>query len=84
MVSQLTTQGSCVLLPPVALRARTRTRYAFETLGLRMPLSEALDGNEASIRMLRRCGYVGVGRIPRCCFKRVAYRDALLFALERS
>jgi RimJ/RimL family protein N-acetyltransferase len=53
-------------------------------LSLRMPLSEALGGNEASIRMLRRCGYVEVGRIPRRYFKRVAYRDALLFALDRT
>ena len=64
--------------------ARTRTRYAFEVLGLRMLLSEALEGNEASIRMLKRCGYAEVGRIPRRYFKRGAYRDAVLFALERS
>ena len=63
---------------------RTRTRYAFEVLGLRMLLSEVLEGNEASVRMLKRCGYVEVGRIPRRYFKRGAYRDALLFALERN
>ena len=63
--------------------ARVRTRYAFEVLGLRLLLSEALDGNTASIRMLERVGYVQVGRIPRRHFKRGAYRDALLFALER-
>ena len=62
---------------------RTRTRYAFEVLGLRMLLSEALADNEASIRMLTRCGYVEVGRIPRRYFKRGAYRDAVLFAIER-
>ncbi len=61
---------------------RTRTRYAFEVLGLRMLLSEALADNEASLRMLRRCGYVEVGRIPRRWFKRGAFRDAVLFALE--
>ena len=62
---------------------RTRTRYAFEVLGLRMLLSEALADNEASTRMLTRCGYVEVGRIPRRYFKRGAYRDAVLFAIER-
>ena len=62
---------------------RTRTRNAFEVLGLRLLLSEAMDGNEASIRMLRRAGYREVGRIPRRYFKRGAYRDLLLFALER-
>lgn len=62
---------------------RVRTRYAFEVLGLRLLLSEALDGNEASIRMLERAGYREVGRIPRRYFKRGAYRDLLLFALER-
>jgi len=63
--------------------ARTRTRYAFEVLGLRMLLSEALADNEASIRMLKGCGYGEVGRIPRRYFKRGAYRDAILFALEK-
>jgi RimJ/RimL family protein N-acetyltransferase len=63
--------------------ARVRTRYAFDVLGLRLLLSEALDGNIASIRMLERVGYVQVGRIPRRHFKRGAFRDALLFALER-
>jgi len=62
---------------------RTRTRYSFEVLGLRLLLSEALDGNEASIRMLLRNGYREVGRIPRRYYKRGAYRDLLLFALER-
>jgi ribosomal-protein-alanine N-acetyltransferase len=60
-----------------------RTRYAFDVIGLRLLLSEALDGNTASIRMLERVGYRQVGRIPRRYFKRGAYRDALLFALER-
>ena len=62
---------------------RVRTHYAFEVLGLRLLLSEAMEGNEASIRMLLRCGYREVGRIPRRYFKRGAYRDVLLFALER-
>jgi RimJ/RimL family protein N-acetyltransferase len=62
---------------------RTRTRYAFEVLGLRLLLSEALADNEASIHMLERCGYIEVGRIPRRWFKRGAYRDVILFALEK-
>jgi len=62
---------------------RVRTRYAFEVLGLRLLLSEAMEGNEASICMLLRNGYREVGRIPRRYFKRGAYRDLLLFALER-
>jgi RimJ/RimL family protein N-acetyltransferase len=62
---------------------RVRTRYAFEVIGLRLLLSEAIDGNTASVRMLERAGYRQVGRIPRRYFKRGAYRDALLFALER-
>ena len=62
---------------------RVRTRFAFEVLGLRLLLSEALDGNTASVRMLERAGYRQVGRIPRRYFKRGAYRDLLLFALER-
>jgi RimJ/RimL family protein N-acetyltransferase len=33
--------------------------------------------------MLLRAGYREVGRIPRRYFKRGAYRDLLLFALER-
>jgi RimJ/RimL family protein N-acetyltransferase len=63
--------------------AQVRTRFAFEVLGLRLLLSEVIEGNEASVRMLARVGYREVGRIPRRYFKRGAYRDALLFALER-
>jgi len=63
--------------------ARTRTRYAFDVLGLRLLLSEALADNAGSVGMLRRAGYREVGRIPRRYWKRGAYRDAVLFALER-
>jgi RimJ/RimL family protein N-acetyltransferase len=62
---------------------RVRTHYAFMVLGLRLLLSEAMEGNQASIRMLLRNGYREVGRIPRRYFKRGAFRDVLLFALER-
>ena len=63
--------------------ARLRARYAFDVLGLRLLLSEAMADNAGSIGMLRRAGYREVGRIPRRYWKRGAYRDALLFALER-
>lgn len=62
---------------------RVRTGYAFDVLGLRLLTSEVLDGNTASVRMLLRAGYTQVGRVPHRYFKRGAYRDALLFALER-
>jgi RimJ/RimL family protein N-acetyltransferase len=63
--------------------ARTRTAYAFDVLGLRLLLSEAMEGNDASARMLARAGYRETGRIPRRYFKRGEYRDAILFALDR-
>jgi RimJ/RimL family protein N-acetyltransferase len=63
--------------------ARLRARYAFEVLGLRLLLSEVMDGNTASMRMLQKAGYREVGRIPRRHWKRGAYRDTLLFVLER-
>jgi RimJ/RimL family protein N-acetyltransferase len=62
---------------------RVRTRFAFEALGLRLLLSEVMDGNLASARMLAAAGYREVGRVPRRHFKRGAFRDLLLFALER-
>ncbi len=62
---------------------RVRTRYAFEVLGLRLLLSEVLDGNHASLKMLLKAGYREVGRIPRRYWKRGAYRDAILLVRER-
>jgi RimJ/RimL family protein N-acetyltransferase len=63
--------------------ARVRTRYAFEVLGLRLLLSEVIAENTASLRMLERAGYREVGRIPRRYWRRGAYRDMLLLAVER-
>jgi RimJ/RimL family protein N-acetyltransferase len=60
-----------------------RARYAFEVLGLRLLLSEVMDGNLASLRMLEKAGYREVGRLPRRHWKRGAFRDAILLALER-
>jgi ribosomal-protein-alanine N-acetyltransferase len=63
--------------------ARLRASYAFEVLGLRLLLSEVMDGNAASVRMLSKAGYQQAGRIPRRHWKRGAWRDTLLFVLER-
>jgi RimJ/RimL family protein N-acetyltransferase len=62
---------------------RVRTRHAFEVLGLRLLISEVLDGNIASLKMLLKAGYQEVGRIPRRYWKRGAYRDAILLVIER-
>jgi RimJ/RimL family protein N-acetyltransferase len=58
---------------------RVRTRYAFEVLGLRLLLSEALLGNERSIRALTSAGYERAGLLPGRYWKRGAFRDAILF-----
>lgn len=63
--------------------ARTRTRYAFEVLNLRLLISRVLADNIGSLKMLQRAGYREVGRIPRHQWKRGAYRDLVLLAVER-
>jgi RimJ/RimL family protein N-acetyltransferase len=63
--------------------ARTRTRYAFEVLNLRLLISKVLADNTGSLKMLQRAGYREVGRIPRHQWKRGAYRDLVLLAVER-
>lgn len=63
--------------------ARVRTRYAFEVLGLRLLLSEVMADNAGSLGMLRNAGYKEVGRIPHRLWKRGAYRDVVILALER-
>ncbi len=60
--------------------ARVRNRYAFEVLGLRLLLGDVIDGNVASVSMLKRAGYIEVGRIPKRYWKRGAFRDQILFA----
>jgi RimJ/RimL family protein N-acetyltransferase len=62
---------------------RVQARYAFEALGLRLLLAQVMDGNTASLAMLRRTGYQEVGRLPRFFWKRGAFRDVALLALER-
>jgi RimJ/RimL family protein N-acetyltransferase len=63
--------------------ARTRTRYAFEVLNLRQLVSKVLADNVGSLKMLERAGYREVGRIPRHQWKRGAYRDLVILAVER-
>lgn len=62
---------------------RVRTRYAFEVLGLQLLLSEALVGNDRSIRTLERAGYKRVGIVPGRYWKRGALRDVLTFYRRR-
>jgi RimJ/RimL family protein N-acetyltransferase len=62
---------------------RVRLHYAFDVLGLRLLLSDVMAGNEASLRMLVKAGYREVGRIPRHRWKRGAWRDTVLLAIER-
>jgi len=61
---------------------RTRSRYAFHVLGLRMLLSEVMDGNDASLRALTKAGYVEAGRIPDRWWKRGAYRAGIQLYLD--
>ncbi len=63
--------------------AATRSRYAFEVLGLRMLYSSVLDGNTRSLKMLKRVGYQEYGRQPRNHWKRGSYRDEILVFLDR-
>ncbi|MGH9941581.1 MAG: GNAT family N-acetyltransferase [Pyrinomonadaceae bacterium] len=63
--------------------AMTRTRYAFEVLGLRVLLSRVLADNVGSIGMLKKAGYREVGRFPRLYWKRGAYRDVVEMMAER-
>lgn len=61
----------------------TRTRYAFEVLGLRMLRSEVFAENTASIRVLKKAGYRECGRIPRLYWKRGKFRDVVIMIAER-
>ncbi len=63
--------------------ARTRARYAFDVLGLRILFSNVMADNVASLRALLKCGYVEYGRVPQRFWKRGAYRDDILLMLTR-
>jgi RimJ/RimL family protein N-acetyltransferase len=58
-------------------------RYAFQVLGLRLLLSEAIEGNIGSVRAQQKCAFQEVGRLPGRYWKRGAYRDSIQFALTR-
>lgn len=62
---------------------RLRTRFAFETLGLRLILSAYLGDNGASWRMQQKSGYQEIGRIPKRFWKRGQYVDEVLTMCTR-
>lgn len=62
---------------------KVRTRYAFEVLGLRLLLTEAMADNPASCKALQKAGYREIGRIPKRFWKRGGYRDLVLLMLDR-
>lgn len=61
----------------------TRTRYGFEVLGLRLQLSDVLEGNAASLRMVAKAGWREHGRIPGRYYKRGEHRTLVLFHADR-
>jgi RimJ/RimL family protein N-acetyltransferase len=63
--------------------AAIRTTYAFDVLGLRLLMADVIEGNEASLRMLKKVGYKEVGKVPRRYWKRGKYRNLILLALEK-
>lgn len=62
---------------------RIRSRYAFETLGLRLLLSQVMADNARSLRAIQKNGYQEIGRIPGRFWKRGAYRDSIELMLDR-
>ena len=62
---------------------RVRTRWAFEVYGLRLLYSRPFAENAASIRALERVGYRRVGTWPKFFWKRGAFRDVALMALDQ-
>lgn len=63
--------------------ARVRTRYCFDVLGLRYLTSAVLEGNERSLRMLQKTGYVECGRYPKMLWKRGRFVDEILLYMTR-
>ena len=63
--------------------ALVRSRYAFDVLGVRMLMSRVFADNAASLRMLKRAGYVEVGRLPKRYWKRGAFRDEIILMIDR-
>ena len=63
--------------------ARIRNRYAFEVRELRILTSKVFAPNEASLRMLRRVGFVEYGRLSGADWVRGGYVDDVLMFLTR-
>lgn len=63
--------------------AIVRARYCFHVLGLRQLYSSVLEGNERSMKMQEKVGYVVYGVAPKKYWKRGMYRDETLTVLTR-
>ena len=61
-----------------------QTRYAFDTLGLRLLLAEVFADNPASLKVFAKSGYREVGRIPQRYWKRGEYREIVFLAVSRA
>jgi RimJ/RimL family protein N-acetyltransferase len=62
---------------------KVRTRYAFDVLGLRLLLTEAMSDNLASRKALQKAGFRETAQIPKRYWRRGAYRDVTMFMLDR-
>jgi RimJ/RimL family protein N-acetyltransferase len=62
---------------------QVRSRYAFETLGLRLLLSSTMMGNDRSLRMQQAAGYRISGIVPKRLWKDGEYRDLILTHCSR-
>jgi len=63
--------------------AKVRSRYAFEVLNLRYLMSAVFEGNDRSLRMLKKAGYVECGRWPKRLWKNGAYHDEIILYMTR-
>lgn len=63
--------------------AKVRTNYCFEVLGLRYLMSSVLEGNDRSLGMLKKVGYVECGRYPRRFWNRGRFVDEILLYMTR-
>src|SRR5919202_499652 len=62
---------------------RLRTDYGFRQLGLRKLTSAFLEGNEASWKAMRKCGYREVGRRKAHYFRNGRWLDEILTEVHR-
>ena len=60
-----------------------RVRYCFEVLGLRYLTSTVIEGNQASLKMLKKSGYVECARYPKKIWKRGKLLDEIHFYMTR-